>query len=103
MNKPATATEIMRDQYRNDVRFRQIVDYSVADAMAELRRNIDEDDIRMRDIHEVATLAAAKALKAAFDGDAEIKAAHIERDHYKMLAEQGLRFAPISMAIPKPD
>lgn len=76
--------------YERDARFRMQVTSAVARAMDECRQYMDEDNLRMRDVHGVATRAVAQALKDAFDGDVEIPHLRIERDHYKKLAEDAL-------------
>lgn len=85
-----TATKL----YERDARFRMQVTSAVARAMEECRQHVDEENLRMRDVHEVATRAAVQALKDAFDGDVEIANLRIERDHYKKLAEDALLMRP---------
>ena len=90
-----TATEL----YQRDARFRMQVMAAVAQAMDECRKYMDEDNLRLRDVHEVATRAAVQALKDAFDGDVEIANLRIERDHYKKLAEDALLMRPAAPLI----
>ena len=82
------------DLYERDARFRMQVMAAVAQAMDECRKYMDEDHLRLRDVHEVATRAAIQALKNAFDGDVEITHLRIERDHYKKVAENALLMRP---------
>lgn len=90
-----SATEL----YERDARFRMQVMAAVAQAMDECRKYMDEDDLRMRDVREVATRAAVQALKNAFDGGVEITNLRIERDHYKRLAEELLLMRPAAPLI----
>lgn len=85
--------------YEKDARFRAQVRSAVARATDECRSRVDGENIRWRDVHDVAMTAAILALKEAFDGDAEVTRLRIERDHYKKLAVIGLETRPISMII----
>ena len=85
--------------YERDARFRMQVTSAVTRAMEECRQHVDEENLRMRDVHEVATRAAIQALKDAFDGDVEIAHLRIERDHYKKLAEDALLMRPAAPLI----
>lgn len=92
-----TATEL----YERDARFRMQVTSAVARAIEECRQYMDEDNLRMRDVHEVATRAAVQALKDAFDGDVEIAHLRIERGHYKKLADELVHMRPSPLIISK--
>ena len=88
--------------YQRDARFRMQVMAAVAQAMDECRKYMDEDNLRLRDVHEVATRAAVQALKNAFDGDLEITSLRIERDHYKKVAEDAMIRRPaVPLILPK--
>jgi leucyl aminopeptidase (aminopeptidase T) len=89
-----TATEL----WEQDARFRARVIAAVASAMDEARQHVREEDLRWKDVHHIATEAAANALKSAFEGDAEISALRIERDHYQKIALHGLETRPVVLA-----
>lgn len=95
-----TATDL-RQLLETDHRFRMIVNQAVHQAMDDIKPFISEET-RARDLHEAAYRASAMALKLAFDGDAELTATRIERDHYKALAEKMLVMAPVRMLTTKP-
>ena len=88
------------DLYQRDARFRAQVLSAVARAMDEGRGRVGNDEIRWQDVHDIALNAAVTALRNAFDGDAELTAARIERDRYKELALKGLELTPPRMIIP---
>jgi len=91
-----TATGI----YERDARFRARVLSAVARAEEEGRQHIGDDEIRWRDVHEIAVNAAVIALREAFEGDAELAMLRAERDRYKELALKGLELTPPRMIIP---
>lgn len=90
-----TATELME----RDARFRARVMSAVAQAMEEARSQVDEGALRWRDVHHIATEAAVMALKSAFEGNAELIALRIERDHYRTVALGGLQLQPIPVVM----
>jgi hypothetical protein len=98
MNVDVTATELME----RDARFRAQVISAVARAMDEARAHVREDDLRWRDVHHIATEAAMIALKDALEGDAELNALRIERDHYQKVALNGLMTRPITAVFGQP-
>ena len=94
-----TAVEV----YQHDARFRMMVDYAVSSALHDAREWLDQDDIRMRDVHAIATEAAVTALKRAFDSDAELTALRVEVEHYRKIAEKGLMLAPMPAIVTAKD
>lgn len=93
MSMGMTATEMLE----HDARFRARVLSAVARATEMGRAVVAEDDLRWPDVHHIATEAAMIALRDAYEGDAEIAALRIERDHYKKLALHGLETRPLSV------
>ncbi len=97
-----TAMEAAEANYRRDALFRRIVEMAVYQAM----RDFDQfertypDDIDKRDVHHVAVTAALAALHLSIESDTALQQLTIERDHYKKLAEDGLRFTAPSMFVP---
>ncbi len=70
-------------------------------AIAErLEKAKDTAEIEPRDVHHVAVAAALAALHLSIESDTALKQLTIERDHYKKLAETGLRFTAPSMFVP---
>lgn len=76
---------------------------AVARVTDECREFMDRDNLRWRDVYEIATRAAALALKEAFDNDAELACLRIERDHYAAAAVNGLMTRPFTMKLPRSD
>ena len=95
-----TATQAMRDQWERDARFRMRVNAAVARAMQEFQQGRRSDEIRERDLHHVAALAAATVLKSAFDEDSEIAMLRVEVEHYKRLAERATALQPAPQFLP---
>jgi hypothetical protein len=79
------------EAYQHDQRFRATCISAVAEAMHDAQNVLrGPDEIREREVYEIALHACMLALKRAFDNDAELAVTRIERDHYKKLAVQGL-------------
>jgi hypothetical protein len=85
--------EQLRRFRENDLRARQMVDTAVVFALGECRGEIDDRDVK-RFAHDVAALATTSLLKMIYEDDGELRRLREERDHYKRLAEEGLRFLP---------
>jgi hypothetical protein len=83
--------------YRTQARAKQIVDMCVAHSLNE-QGEPDEHNFR-RFAHDVAALATTTLLRYIYDNDGEINRLAVERDHYKRLAEEGLRYQPIGPLI----
>lgn len=82
-------------QFRNDARFRALVDSTVHEAFTEHGR-IDPERAE-RDAHEIATWAAALLLARIYEQDAELRATREERDNYRALAENAFASTPSPM------
>jgi hypothetical protein len=79
------------EAYQHDQRFRATCISAVAEAMHHAQEILrGPDEIREREVYEIALHACVLALKRAFDNDAELTVARIERDRYKTLALHGL-------------
>jgi hypothetical protein len=81
-----------------DLRARQMIDMAVAYGLQEIGGEPDYHDYK-RFAYEVATLAVTGLLKFVYEDDSEIRRLREERDHYKRIAEEGLRFMPTKIAI----
>lgn len=79
-------------QFRNDPRFRALVDSTVHEAFTEHGR-IDPERPE-RGAHEIATWAAALLLARIYEQDAELRAMREERDRFRTLAENAFLAAP---------
>jgi hypothetical protein len=86
--------------YERDARLRARVLSAVARAEEEARQHIHDDEIRWRDVHEIAVNAAVIALREAFEGDAELGMLRAERDRYKELAIKGLELTAPRIIVP---
>jgi hypothetical protein len=69
---------------------------------ATLRERDDLDHNQERFLHDFALEAALLAVTRVVEGDAELKAVRMERDHFQKIAEQALLFqTPRPIVIPK--
>ncbi len=95
-DRPSTATALRErsiDAYRQQARFRGMVDHIVHDTMQ--RHKIkDEMTYEPRDLHELLTDVAAQVLKGVYEGDAELQRLETERDHALTLARDALSISP---------
>src|ERR1700693_2954208 len=80
------------DKMRRDSRFHAMVMSAVGSAMQE--HGLIDPQRADQAARKIAMTAAAFVLARAFDEDAEVKAAHAERDAYRKLAEDALRLSP---------
>lgn len=92
MGRLETAEEAALRRYRNDVRFRAIVQSVVSAAMIEHGR-IDPDRAG-RAANEIATKACAILLETVFRDDAELNAQRQMAESYRKLAEEALVRSP---------
>lgn len=106
--KTATETNVIDMErlfklYQQDHRARQIIDMCVAHGLNETGEPDERNFRRFAD--DVAKKAVAALLMWIYDNDAELGRLATERDHYKRLAEEGLRLSPLvtfASAEPKP-
>jgi hypothetical protein len=98
-----TATEQVRRAWHlreRDLLAHRWADMAVAAAFEQMRhegreREGDEADRRPRRYaHDVATLATTILIEQLITRDQAIAMLRAERDHYKAIAEQGLKFLP---------
>ncbi len=85
--------------WERDNRFRMIVQSSVVAAMS--KHGPVDPDRADREAHAIALEAGILIATQILEGDAELKVARMERDHYKALAERALRLSPSPMMILK--
>ena len=90
--KEAEQVKAAAEQFRNDPRFRALVDSTVSEAFHQHGR-LNPDTVE-RDAHDIATWASALLLARIYEQDAELRAMREERDSYKALAEHGLKLTP---------
>jgi hypothetical protein len=90
MTQPLTATSIAEREHR----LRMIA----MSAVAQAHEHVPEIDPERceRDAHDLALYAAYIAIERIMNGDTELTAMRIERDHYKALAETALVMTPIT-------
>jgi hypothetical protein len=86
-------TQKLRQFLESDLRARQMVDTALVHSLAEQGEPEDGRDFK-RYAYDIATRATAALLKMIYEEDAEIRRLRTERDHYKALAEEGLRLIP---------
>ena len=85
-------TKTAMQLWERDNRFRMIVQSSVVAAMDKHGR-VDPERAD-REAHDIALEAGILIATQILEGDAELKAARMERDHYKALAERAIRLSP---------
>ena len=90
------------EQYQKDARFRMLAMSVAAEIMDDLRKTLDHDSLSMADVNEAALRSAMTAIKRVIDGDAELTAMRIERDHYRKIAESALMSRPMPVLIQMP-
>jgi hypothetical protein len=79
-----------------------IVQGAVVETLRTLRERDDLDHNQERFLHDFALEAALLAVTRVVEGDAELKAVRMERDHFQKIAEQALLFqTPRPIVIPK--
>ena len=81
-----------------DARFHAVAQSVVSQVLAE-RRPIDPDTAE-RDVHDIAVEVAVLLLQRVFEEDAELRAARFERDQWKAIAEQAVKFRPHVFTLP---
>ena len=83
------------EKYRDDQRFRRIIDGMVSLALTSVRHIEPEPDQLDRDRYEVAIRAASLVLAQIYEGDAEIVTLRAEVAHYKKVAEHATMISPM--------
>lgn len=96
-----TASQLIEKHYRKDVRARALVMQAVATAMRDFGP-VDPERAD-QDAHDIALRATAHLIGMIYESDAELFAAHAERDHYKALAERALMLTPSPPFVLKTD
>lgn len=80
------------EAYRKDQRFRMIADSCVA--MAHQEHGRVDPERADRAVNDIATRAVVLLLQRIYEEDAELNALKWERDQYRRLAEDSLKFTP---------
>lgn len=98
----AALIERSRRSYERDMRFNQMAQSCVAQAL-DVRGRVDPERAD-GDAYEIALLAVATLLQRIYEEDAELNALRAERDHYKKLALKTAHLIPARpLVVLKPD
>lgn len=97
-----TATEALAfDRYKNDIRFRQMAQAMVYNAMYE-HGPVDPEKAE-RDAHDIALTACVNMLELVYQEDAELGRLRMERDRYRKAVETYVVSTPLPMFLRQPE